>query len=156
MAIAAIKDYKQVLDEDLHSDLNPWKPMFDQIDKLTRKKLPRIFIFIGVVSLVCMYLLFGLACDMLCWWVGIIYPLAKTVQALSAGNSVEMKRWLIYWLVFSLMPSFELIFEPGNFYWAGKCFMQILLALPKADAILVLIYEGYKKTTSKLLAKFKK
>jgi hypothetical protein len=70
MKLEEVEEYKKTLNEELYSDTNPWKAMFDKIDELIKIKISRILIFIGVVFLVCTYLFYGVASDVLCYWIG--------------------------------------------------------------------------------------
>ncbi len=83
---------------------------------------------------------------------GITYPLFKSVHALESSDSEEMKRWLIYWMTFTSLSAID-VFEPGNFYWTCKCLMQIILMLPKTDAVVLLVFEQMMKISSRLRSK---
>lgn len=105
---------------------------FSYIHQRTGLK-PLHFIFLIFLSLA--FLLIGYIEHLLTCLVGILYPLYFSIKALRESSQTSIKRWLQYWIVFSLFANFEAIF--GNFlqniplYFFYKIVFLLICFLPE-------------------------
>lgn len=80
-----------------------------------------------------LWLVFGFAAQLVCNFVGFIYPAYVSVHALESSRKDDDTKWLTYWVVFALFSLVEFFADiiVGWFplYWLMKVHSSILLAI---------------------------
>lgn len=95
---------------------------------------PRVYIVLGVLGLLSMYLIFGYFAQLLCNVIGFLYPAYMSVKAIESADKNDDTQWLTYWVVFGLFSVTEFgidaIISWFPFYWLVKCAFLLYLHLP--------------------------
>ncbi|BES90344.1 receptor expression-enhancing protein [Nesidiocoris tenuis] len=137
-----MKSYKEKLEVYLNDPKAPWATIFDIVEQKTGVK--RIYIFMGLIVCIMLYLMFGYAAQLLCNVIGFVYPAYASMKAIESPNKNDDTKWLTYWTVFA---SFSIVEFPSDvllswfpFYYLGKCLFMIWLFLPISSNGSILLY----------------
>lgn len=65
------------------------------------------FVATATVSGVLAFLLFGVGGQLVCTAVGALYPAFESYKALENNDFVAMQFWMMYWIVYAMISSFE-------------------------------------------------
>ncbi|KAE9420295.1 hypothetical protein Angca_004967 [Angiostrongylus cantonensis] len=96
----------------------------------------RLHIVLGVAALQALYLIFGHFAQLVCNFMGFIYPAYVSVKAIESPTKVDDTQWLTYWLVvvfavFSVAEFFsQQILSVFPVYWLSKSLFLLWLYLP--------------------------
>ncbi|XP_045473547.1 receptor expression-enhancing protein 5 isoform X2 [Harmonia axyridis] len=127
--ILAIKDQ---VNESLHDTSKPWTKCFEEAEK--KSGVDRLYIFVGVIGIIGAWLVFGFAAQLVCNFVGFIYPAYASMKALESKNKDDDTKWLTYWVVFACFSVIEFFadFIVGWFplYWLVKCLFLFWMMMP--------------------------
>ena len=120
-------------------------------------------VLMGVVLLV---FVFGFGASIVANIVGVFYPAFQSFKALESDKSVDDKKWLTYWCIFSIFSVLDqfanmiLVWVP--FYFFFKLCFLIYLFLPYTDgaskmyiSYLLPVYERYHSKIEELGEKYK-
>lgn len=106
------------------------------------------YVFCGSLSLVVVFLLFGIGVGSLCSMIGFFYPAWCSFKAIETKQKGDDTQWLIYWTVYAFFSIIEafidylLYFVP--FYYAFKLCFLLWLMLPQTRGAQFL-YESFLK-----------
>lgn len=79
----------------------------------------------GVIAVVTLWLMFGFGAQLLCNFIGFLYPAYRSIKALETSSKSDDTQWLMYWVVFSLFSVVEFFSDTVvgwvPFYWLIKC-----------------------------------
>ncbi|XP_044745547.1 receptor expression-enhancing protein 5 isoform X1 [Coccinella septempunctata] len=123
---------KEQVNASLHDTNKPWTKCFEEAEK--KSGVDRLYIFVGLIGIVGAWLVFGFAAQLVCNFVGFIYPAYASMKALESKNKDDDTKWLTYWVVFACFSVVEFFsdFIVGWFplYWLIKCSLFIWLMAP--------------------------
>ncbi|XP_046917091.1 receptor expression-enhancing protein 5 [Dermatophagoides farinae] len=127
--------YQKTMDEVekfLHQPGSKVDVYMEMIEKSTGIK--RMYIAKGVMILFLLYMIFGYFAQLICNFVGFIYPAYVSIKALETRNKDDDTRWLTYWVVFAFFSVIEFfsdfIFSWFPFYWLAKVLFLVWCYLP--------------------------
>ncbi|KAL6425538.1 hypothetical protein ACFW04_009590 [Cataglyphis niger] len=127
--IVAVKEY---LEKALKDESKPWVKMFICAEQ--KIGVDRLYIFVGSLVLLALYLVFGLGQQLVCNIVGFVYPAYQSMKALESPKKEDDTKWLTYWVVFAVFTIVEFFSEYivcwFPIYWLIKCIFYIWLMAP--------------------------
>ncbi|XP_011866396.1 PREDICTED: receptor expression-enhancing protein 5-like isoform X2 [Vollenhovia emeryi] len=127
--IVAVKEY---LEKTLKDESKPWTKMFVLAEEKTG--VDRLYVFVGSLVLLALYLVFGLGQQLVCNIVGFVYPAYQSMKALESPKKEDDSKWLTYWVVFAVFTIVEFFSEYivcwFPVYWLFKCIFYVWLMAP--------------------------
>ncbi|KAL0131796.1 hypothetical protein PUN28_002979 [Cardiocondyla obscurior] len=127
--IAAVKEY---LEKALRDESKPWAKLFVCAEEKTG--VDRLYIFVGSLILLAVYLVFGLGQQLVCNLIGFVYPAYQSMKALESPKKDDDSKWLTYWVVFAVFTIVEFFSEYivcwFPVYWLFKCIFYVWLMAP--------------------------
>ncbi|KAM0737002.1 Receptor expression-enhancing protein 5 [Formica fusca] len=127
--IVAVKEY---LEKALKDENKPWVKMFAFAEQ--KIGVDRLYIFVGSLVLLALYLVFGLGQQLVCNIVGFVYPAYQSMKALESSKKEDDTKWLTYWVVFAIFTIVEFFSEYivcwFPVYWLFKCIFYVWLMAP--------------------------
>ncbi|XP_024886333.1 receptor expression-enhancing protein 5-like isoform X1 [Temnothorax curvispinosus] len=127
--ITAVKEY---LEKTLRDESKSWTKMFVFAEAKTG--IDRLYIFVGSLMLLALYLVFGLGQQLVCNIVGFVYPAYQSMKALESPKKEDDTKWLTYWVVFAVFTIIEFFSEYivcwFPVYWLFKCIFYVWLMAP--------------------------
>ncbi|CAH8466073.1 unnamed protein product [Heterobilharzia americana] len=127
---------RKILEDSLHQK-NWFNDLLEKAEKKTN--VDRIYIVLGGVFVIFLYLIFGYGTSFLANLIGFM------IKALETTDKADDTKWLTYWVVFaafSVVESFTDIF----FYWVPlysllKCSFFLFMMIPTTPNGSVIIYQ---------------
>jgi hypothetical protein len=148
-----IKNIRDRVEADLKDPTKNWTPIFDFAERYM--KIPRFYLLGIMIVFALFYMIFGPGARILCYFIGVFYPLVMSCAAIEKGNENpdEIRRWLIYWTTFSCFSIFDIFANMVSlpFYWTIKCVLEIWWMMPAGNSesvfypMLQTIYEKIMK-----------
>ncbi|KAF2904044.1 hypothetical protein ILUMI_02141 [Ignelater luminosus] len=142
-----VSELKQKIENNLNDDSKPWAPILKYLEEVSG--LNRTNIFWGFVAFVGLWLAFGLAGQLICNFIGIVYPAYASVHAIESRAINDDTKWLTYWVVFSIFSLIEYFadFIVGWFslYWLIKSVFFLWLMIPTDLNGSLMIYKNVIK-----------
>lgn len=136
------QQYKKSLDDYLRKDTF-LAPYLATMEKKTG--VSRVYIFVGAVSVLLIYLLFGSYAGFLSHLITLVYPALETLRALESLNKDDDRKWLTYWLIFGMLGTMEFFTETVlqylPFYHLVKTAFQIWMFAPTPNNGSEVLYE---------------
>merc|ERR1711934_345224 len=90
-----------------------------------KTQVKKAYIAYGVIAVVTLWLMFGFGAQLLCNFIGFLYPAYRSIKALETSSKSDDTQWLMYWVVFSLFSVVEFFSDTVvgwvPFYWLIKC-----------------------------------
>jgi len=94
----------------------------------------RFFIVTSIAALFSLYLIFGHFAELVCNFIGFLYPAYISIKAIESATKADDTQWLTYWVVFGFFSILEFaedeIIEVFPIYWLCKCAFLVYLYLP--------------------------
>jgi len=116
-----------------------------------KTNIKKRYIALVAIVVISIYLVIGLAKDLLCNLIGFVYPAYISVKAIESTDKDDDTEWLMYWVVFSTFSCVEffsdILLSWFPFYFLGKCIFLIWCMAPTS-------YNGSKILYSKLIRPF--
>ncbi|XP_043270080.1 receptor expression-enhancing protein 5-like [Venturia canescens] len=123
---------KESLDKALRDENKPWTKLFATAEAKTG--FDRLYIVIGILALLTLYLLVGVGQQLICNIIGFVYPAYCSMKALESRNKDDDTKWLTYWVVFAVFTIVEFFSEYivcwCPMYWLLKCILHVWLMAP--------------------------
>lgn len=96
-----------------------------------------LYVVLGTIGFLGLWLAFGYAAQLVCNAVGFIYPAYVSIHAIESHTKEDDTKWLTYWVVFAVFSVFEFFADiiVGWFplYWLAKvltvCFLYSMSSL---------------------------
>lgn len=125
-------ELKERIDKNLKDETKPWANILKLIEETTG--VDRQYIFWGFVAATLLWLAFGFAGQLICNFVGTLYPAYASIHAIESHDKNDDTKWLTYWIVFSGFSFLEhfAAYIVGWFplYWLVKCLLFVWLMIP--------------------------
>lgn len=127
----SIEQWRSWMEDKLNEE-NQLTPYLSKIEKQTGVK--RIYLAYGVIALLAIWLMVGYGAQLLCNFIGFIYPAYASIKAIESTEKDDDTQWLIYWVVYSVFALSELVtdvlFFWIPFYWFFKCLFLVWCMAP--------------------------
>uniref|UniRef100_A0A8D8B0U1 Receptor expression-enhancing protein n=1 Tax=Culex pipiens TaxID=7175 RepID=A0A8D8B0U1_CULPI len=127
-----IDEVRTSIETSLKDESKPWTKIFNLAEVKTG--VPRLYIFLGGVAIVVLYLAFGYAAQILCNAIGVAYPAYVSMKAIETRTKEDDTKWLTYWVIYGVLSVFEhvslFLVQAIPFYWLLKCAFFIWCMVP--------------------------
>ncbi|KJH51159.1 TB2/DP1, HVA22 family [Dictyocaulus viviparus] len=119
------------VDKQLHGD----GPVHNILATIEQKSgVRRLHIVLGVAAMQALYLIFGHFAELVCNFMGFIYPAYVSIKAIESPTKNDDTQWLTYWVVFAVFSVAEFfsqqILAIFPVYWLSKSLFLLWLYLP--------------------------
>ncbi|XP_053973699.1 receptor expression-enhancing protein 5-like isoform X1 [Hylaeus anthracinus] len=140
--MARITAVKESLEKALRDENKFWTKYFAKIEKQTG--VDRIFVFLGSVVVLALYLVFGIGQQLVCNIFGFVYPAYCSMKALESPKKEDDTKWLTYWVVFAVFTIVEFFSDYilcwFPVYWLFKCLFYMWLMAPMENNGAIILY----------------
>merc|ERR1712048_720886 len=119
------------LDKLLHQ---PWADKYCQLLK-KKTKIKRTWVALALITVASCGLLVGFAAQIICNFIGFLYPAYESIKAIESQSKLDDTKWLTYWVVYSsfivveFFSDYLLFWIP--FYYVLKCALLLYCMLPQ-------------------------
>jgi len=131
MASANLQKFRSDVTKKLHEP-NSVNNVLAKVEEKTG--VDRFFMVAGIAGLFALYLIFGHFAELVCNFIGFLYPAYMSVKAIESSSKADDTQWLTYWVCFALLSVIEFAEEEilawFPIYWLVKCMFCVYLFLP--------------------------
>jgi len=119
------------LDKILHQ---PWADKYCQTFE-DKTKIKRTWVALALIGAASMGLVVGFAAQIICNFIGFLYPAYESIKAIESNTKKDDTKWLTYWVVYSsfivveFFSDYLLFWIP--FYYVLKCALLLYCMLPQ-------------------------
>jgi len=119
------------LDKLLHQ---PWADKYCQTFE-EKTKIKRTWVALALIGAASTGLLVGFAAQIICNFIGFLYPAYESIKAIESNTKQDDTKWLTYWVVYSsfivveFFSDYLLFWIP--FYYVLKCALLLYCMLPQ-------------------------
>jgi len=154
---AYLEPYRKNLETLLHKEGTAIDQYLTLVEKKTGVK--RVYAVFGLIGILGLYLVFGYGAQLLCNFIGFVYPALESIKAIESRNKEDDTKWLTYWVVYAYLSTIEffsdILLSWFPFYWLAKCILLVWCFAPSSWNGSTIIYNKvilplYKKHQSKL------
>lgn len=152
----AAKQHFEKFRSDVTKKLREPNKVTDVLDKVESKTgVDRFFMFMGVVGIAALYMIFGYFAELVCNFVGFLYPAYMSIKAVESSQKSDDTQWLTYWIIFGLFNVLEFgdetIVDWFPVYWLFKCAFLVYLYLPSTMGAQVIYTRFVKPLASRFI-----
>ena len=97
-------------------------------------------IFLGGLCFILFYLSVGYAANLLCYFLGFVFPTYASVRAIESGDVSDDTKWLTYWVVFSTVNFLEIFVEWIPLYYLLKFILLVWCMFPGPWSGTIVVY----------------
>lgn len=116
----------------------------DLLNKLeAATNVGRQTLFLGGLCFILFYLAVGYAANLLCYFLGFVFPTYASVKAIESGDVADATKWLTYWVVFSTVNFFEIFLVWIPLYYLLKFFLLVWCMFPGPWSGTTVIYNFF-------------
>lgn len=130
--MSRIGKVRESLDKALQDESKFWTKYLAKIEK--QCGVDRLYVFLGTVGLLALYLVFGIGQQLVCNIFGFLYPAYCSIKAIESPKKDDDTKWLTYWVVFALFTVIEFFSDYilcwFPVYWLFKCLFYMWLMVP--------------------------
>ncbi|PAV70079.1 hypothetical protein WR25_21652 [Diploscapter pachys] len=128
----------QKIMDDIDKQLHEPGPITNVLQTAEQKTgLRRLHIVLGIAGLQALYLIFGHFAELVCNFMGFIYPAYVSIRAIESHSKDDDTQWLTYWVVFAVLSVLEFfsqqILAIFPIYWLFKAVFLLYLYLPSTQ-----------------------
>lgn len=113
---------------DLLDQRNIFTDLLNKLEAATNVR--RNTLFVCGLCFILFYLAVGYAANLLCYFLGFVFPTYASVKAIESGNVNDDTKWLTYWVVFSTVNFMEIFLEWIPLYYLLKFFLLVWCMFP--------------------------
>ncbi|XGW20202.1 hypothetical protein V3C99_003762 [Haemonchus contortus] len=133
------------VDKQLHGD----GPVSNVLATIEQKSgVRRLHIVLAVAALQALYLIFGHFAQLVCNFMGFIYPAYVSIKAIETATKDDDTQWLTYWVVFAVLSVAEFfsqqIVAVFPVYWLFKSLFLLWLYLPSTMGATKIYHKAIK------------
>ena len=100
-------------------------------------------LFLGGLCFILFYLAVGYAANLLCYFLGFVFPTYASVRAIESGDVADDTKWLTYWVVFSNVNFLEIFLLWIPLYYLLKFFLLVWCMFPGPWSGTTVIYNFF-------------
>ena len=100
-------------------------------------------LFLGGLCFILFYLAVGYAANLLCYFLGFVFPTYASVRAIESGDVADDTKWLTYWVVFSTVNFLEIFLCWIPLYYLLKFFLLVWCMFPGPWSGTTVIYNFF-------------
>ena len=100
-------------------------------------------LFLGGLCFILFYLAVGYAANLLCYFLGFVFPTYASVRAIESGDVADDTKWLTYWVVFSTVNLLEIFLLWIPLYYLLKFFLLVWCMFPGPWSGATVIYNFF-------------
>ena len=97
-------------------------------------------LFLGGLCFILFYLAVGYAANLLCYFLGFVFPTYASVRAIESRDVADDTKWLTYWVVFSTVNFFEIFMLWIPLYYLLKFILLVWCMFPGPWSGTIVIY----------------
>ncbi|VDL77624.1 unnamed protein product [Nippostrongylus brasiliensis] len=144
---------QKVLD-DVDKQLHGEGPVNNVLATIEQKSgVKRLHIVLAVAGLQALYLIFGHFAQLVCNFMGFIYPAYVSVKAIETATKDDDTQWLTYWVVFAVLSVIEFFSQQivaiFPVYWLFKSLFLLWLYLPSTMGATKIYHKAIKPIVMK-------